>query len=222
MDPTVYEEWCQAVDGIDDSYDRIKEIVGLIAKRNGWMKGGKFLQLAREVHDGQIMTSEWDVEADGDYDTTYELRAEARIDIPWDEIVFNFGENINRDQMLKILESRELRLAFRKDILSPLMEEVGTEYWLQIGGKGYATNVDEWEIEYRPYFLLTEDDPEEMVEVFTQLWENADTDDEDYLRDALILSIQQVMKENQIQENISRYSSKDDKFFVKRWKANFK
>tara|TARA_B100001123_G_scaffold74689_3_gene84192 strand:+ start:9995 stop:12499 length:2505 start_codon:yes stop_codon:yes gene_type:complete len=222
-DPTVYEEWCQTIDRLDDGYDQIKAIISKVAKQHGWMKGGKFLNFAQEVHNGDIQSYEWEMEADGDYDETHEITAAAKIQIPWSEVVFNFGENVDRAQMLKILESRELRLAFRKDILTDIMKENDVPYWLQVGGRGFITDGEEgeWEMEYWPYFLLTEDDPEEMIEVFKDLVEG-DTDDEDHLRDSLIISIQEVMKENQIQENISRYSSKDDKFFVKRWKANFK
>ena len=219
-DPSIYNEWCEAVDKIDDQRDAVKEIITRVAKEQGWMKGGKFQALARKVHDGDLSPYEWEVEVDGDYDDAYEITASTNITVGWDDLVLSKINNISQQDMQAIVNSRDLRLAFRADVLGPLMKGYTIEYWLNIDTSGNVANMDEYDIEFGVMFNIQEDSPDEQVDLFLHLIEDAD--DEDDLRDSLILSIIEVIKEHNIQENISRYTSKNDKFFVKRWKENFK
>ena len=202
-DPSVYEEWCMAVDKLDDEVDQVKQIIVRVAKEQGWMKGGKFQAIARKVHDGDLSPYEWELEADGDYDEAYEIVATASITVGWDDLVLSEINNISQQDMQAIINSRELRLAFRTDVLGPVMKEHDIDHWLSINTKGKVDDMSEYDIEYQATFHINDDD-------------------EDDLRDSLILSIIEVIKERNIQESISRYTSKNDKFFVKRWKENFR
>ena len=100
------------------------------------------------------------------------------------------------------------------------MKEHDFDHWLSINTKGKVDDMSEYDIEYQATFHINDDSSEEQVDLFLHLIEDAD--DEDDLRDSLILSIIEVIKERNIQESISRYTSKNDKFFVKRWKENFR
>jgi len=48
-EPYYYDKWCEALNVIDDRRDELKEFINTIAKMQGWMAGGKFLNLAREA-----------------------------------------------------------------------------------------------------------------------------------------------------------------------------
>ena len=219
-DPGIYDQWCTAVQKVDQQRHAVEEVITRVAKEQGWMKGGKFQALAWKVHNDDITSYEWDVEADGDYDETYEITATTNITVEWDDVVLSKFNNISQKDMQDIVDSRDLRLLFRTDVLGAIRNVLEIDYWLDIHSEGTVDNMEEYNIEYQVQFSITEDSPDEQVELFAHLIEDAD--DEDDLRDALILSILQVIRKHNIQENISRYSSKDDEFFVKRWKANFK
>lgn len=222
-DPEVYEDWCIALNRIDDRERELKEHIDIVAKMHGWMEGGKFLNLAREAEYGDVDVIDWDVEVDGEFPEYYSVAAETHI---------YFGENdlanvpkFSYDQWETLLNSRDLRLEFRKLLLAEPKQELGTQYNLSIDSR-YEIPVKAPvvpEIRYFPSFSVDEDVPDEMIDLFKHTI--IETDDEDLLKATLIKAINNVwgnVKQEQVVENFNKQNKKlDDSYFVKRWKLNF-
>ena len=221
-DPEYYQIWCQALDGIDDRRDELKEVVNTIAKIQGWMAGGKFLNLAREVEQRDIDLFDWETEVEGEFPEYYNVTATTNIYLEEDELanVPTFSYN----QWNTLLNSRDLRLEFRKLLLAEPKQELNTKYNLSIETKYQIPNVEEFDdVRYYVTFNIDEDVPDEMVDLFKHTIE--ETDDEDLLKAILIKAINNVwgnVKQEQMVETLNKkYPQKDAQYFVKRWKLNF-
>ena len=74
--PDEFNELCKKIDvSIDDKRDGFKATLEEFLKREGWMEGGTYLNLAIEIEDGGVTSYEWDLETDGEYSESYESYA---------------------------------------------------------------------------------------------------------------------------------------------------
>jgi hypothetical protein len=222
-DPEYYEIWCQALDEIDDQYNELKEVVSTIARMQGWMEGGKFLSLAREIEYGDIDLFDWDPEVEGEFPEYYDISATTHIYLVESDLA-NLPQ-FSYDQWNTLLISRDLRLEFRKLLLAEPKQELNTQYNLSITSR-YVIPVKAEvvpEIRYYATFNITEDVPDEMVNLFKHTIE--ETDDEDLLKATLMKAINNVwgnVKQEQMAEALDKkHTKKDAEYFVKRWKLNF-
>ena len=163
---------CQAVDVIiDDKRDAFKEILTNYFAREGYMQGGDYINLAIDIENGSIDSYEWDVETDGDYEDSYESTASYSFDYDPEE----WGIDIR--VLFQILDSRDYKIALRRNLLAQPQKETETEYFLTMDTVTVDSGGD---AQVTVRFKITRDEPDEMVELFKELVEG-DMDDEDNL-----------------------------------------
>ena len=156
---------------IDDARDTWEAILTEYFKREGQMEGGAYINLAREIEDGEISSYEWDVETDGDYDESYE--STARYSHYYDPEDLGLGMEV----LMQILDSRDFRIELRKQLLEAPRKEENTEYYLQMN----ATTVEHaGEAKFTAIFSINADEPDIMTGLFQELVEGS-MDDEDNL-----------------------------------------
>jgi hypothetical protein len=210
--PDGFEEYCIALDRIDDQRDTLKAYLARIFKQQGWLHGGAFMQLAMDLENSEINSSQWDVSSDGEYEDSYEATATTWYDFNPEE----FG--MEPAALFKILDSRPFRLLVRKKLLKGPREIVGTEYWLSIANAG-PTDIG-GEIRYQIEFRVTADDPTEQVELFRTLVTKLDDEGE------IAAIMNQVVKDIQNARNpdfdertgLSENKNYDADWAVKTWK----
>jgi hypothetical protein len=213
--PDAFEDYCIALDTIDDQREGIKAHLARIFKQQGWLAGGAFMQLAMDLENSEISSHQWDVSSDGEYEDSYEATATTWHDFNPEE----FG--MDPATLFKILDSRPFRLLVRKKLLKEPREIVGTEYWLSIANAG-PTDIG-GEIRYQIEFRVTADDPTEQVELFRTLVTELDDEDE------IAAIMNQVVKDIQNARNpdfdertgLSENKKYDADWALKRWKMNF-
>ena len=171
-DPDNLRELCAALDTkMDDKRDGFQATIEEFLKREGWMEGGEYLKLAMEIEDGQLTSYEWDLDTDGGYSESYESTARYSFDYNPEE----WGVDIR--VLFKLLDSRDYKIALRRNLLEQPQKEVETEYFLQMttqtvdsGGDARVTAI----------FSISSDEPDKMAELFRDLVEG-NMDDEDEL-----------------------------------------
>ena len=170
--PDEFNDMCQAVDVIiDDKRDAFKEILTNYFAREGYMQGGDYINLAIDIENGSIDSYEWDVETDGDYEDSYESTASYSFDYDPEE----WGIDIR--VLFQILDSRDYKIALRRNLLAQPQKETETEYFLTMDTVTVDSGGD---AQVTVRFKITRDEPDEMVELFKELVEG-DMDDEDNL-----------------------------------------
>ena len=169
--PDEFNDMCQAVDiSADDRRDAFKAYLTEYFRREGLIQGGKYIQLAIDIEDGDIDSLEWDVETDGEYTSSYE--SYASISFYYDPEEWKTDPRV----MFQMLDSREFRILLRDNMLAVPRRQMSTDYYLDIGN---ASVVDVGsELKYTIQFQITVDDPDERVELFKELV-TGDMDDED-------------------------------------------
>ena len=160
------------------SVPAIKEAINLYLKREGFLVGSAFFNLANEVESGQIESYEWDLNPEGDYPEYYEVNATTTIyDVPTN------GASANL--IKKVIESRAFKLKLRETILEAPKAETDPEaakYFLDSVITPKSIDENEKTFDVKISFSINEDDREARVFLFRALLE--ETDDEDYLREA--------------------------------------
>ena len=168
--------FCQTVDLIDDVRDSIKQGIEKYFKREGYIDGGQYEQLAMKIENGDIDPYEWDVEYDREhYTDSYE--AWAKVSYDYDPEVLGIEPRI----LFDLVDERDFTLALRKYLTTPAREETGSEYWLSIRDKS-AVEVG-GDIRYGITFKVDADTPDKLVEQFYDLI-TGDMDDEDEISKA--------------------------------------
>jgi len=213
--PDAFEEYCVALNTIDDQREGIKAHLARIFKQQGWLEGAAFMQLAMDIENSEISSYQWDLGSDGEYEDSYEATATTWYDFNPEE----FG--MDPAALFKILDSRPFRLLVRKKLLKGPREIVGTEYWLSIANAS-ATDIG-GEIRYQIEFRVTADDPTKQVELFRTLVTELDDEDE------IAAIMNQVVKDIQNARNpefdertgLSENKKYDADWALKRWKMNF-
>ena len=157
------EDACVAINEMDDKEETITHIVKQYLKREGFISGGVYMQLARDIEDGDFESYEWDVETDGEYDESYESTAQYTYHYDYTEAPFKF----NPEVLKKILDSREYRTQLRSNLLDSPRKGLGSDYYLDIDSFGTDVVGDYVRVFIR--FKITADDPNERVELFKEL-----------------------------------------------------
>ena len=168
-----YEDICASVDLQDDKRDMYKSILEGYFKDEGYMSGGAFIKLAREIEDGDLESYEWDLETDGQYDDSYEVTAKYSFyyepaDWGMDPLV-----------MTKIIDSREFKTSLKQKLLYAARKEVDSEYYLDYDAR-VSQDGEGSDIKLTVTFMVNADQPDEMSELFRELV-TGDADDEDNL-----------------------------------------
>jgi len=168
--PDSFEEYCVALDTIDDQREGIKAVLSRIFKQQGWLEGGAFMQLAMDIENDELTSYEWDLESDGEYEDSYEATATITHDFDAAEL------NVTPEVLSGILESREFRLLVRHQFLDELQKEVGVDFHLDID----QTTVRDigGTLRYTFAFQVTADDPTGRVNLFRALVEEIDDEDD--------------------------------------------
>ena len=107
--PDAFEEYCVALNTIDDQREGIKAHLARIFKQQGWLEGGAFMQLAMDLENSEISSHQWDVSSDGEYEDSYEATATTWHDFNPEEL------GMDAAALFKILDSRPFKLLVRKN-----------------------------------------------------------------------------------------------------------
>jgi len=170
--PEEFNDACQKIDSIiDDRRDSFEEILTNYFKREGQMEGGEYLNLAMEIEDRGLTSYEWDLETDGEYTDSYE--STARYSFDYDPEEWKMDIRV----MFQILDSRDYKIALRRNLLASPRKEAGTEYYLQMDTRTVDSGGD---AQVTVIFSINVDEPDDMVTLFRELVEG-DMDDEDAL-----------------------------------------
>ena len=212
--PEEYQEMCEKIDlEMDDKRDGFREILSNYFRREGFMQGGEYLNLAINIQNGDVTSYEWDLDTDGDYDDSYESIANYSFDYDPEQL------NITLPVLMKLLDSREFRIQIRRNLLALPQRNVDTEYFLQmnmsvieVGGEARTTVT----------FAINRDEPDEMVTLFQELIEG-DMDDEDELRRVFARTLAQIRQQaGQWPEQDSPATQGINENLVKTWKSYLK
>ena len=208
--PEEYQEMCEKIDlQMDDRRDGFREILSNYFRREGYMQGGEYMNLAVNIENGDVTSYEWDLDTDGDYDDSYESIANYSFDYDPEQL------NITLPVLMKLLDSREFRIQIRRNLLALPQRNVDTEYFLQmnmsvidVGGEARTTVT----------FAINRDEPGEMVALFQELIEG-DMDDEDELRRVFARTLAQIRQQaGQWPEQDSPATQGINEHLVKTWK----
>ena len=207
-DPDSLNDFCSNLDtAIDDKHDAFEAAITEFLKQEGWLQGGAYIQLAMNIEDGNISSYEWDVRTDGEYGVdSYESYATVSHDFDPEEL------GVNPKVLVDILNSTGWRVMIRQALLKSAKEEVGTEYNVDLNGTSATQSGGD--IRYNMEFIVTQDSPDEVIEVFKELVEG-EMDDEDNLRAVFNDVMKQVLNSRlpaSQQQNL-------DEHLVKTWKG---
>ena len=171
--PEEFEDACRNVDTvIDDRRDAFTAALSEYFKREGQMSGGKYMQLAMEIDQGDISSYEWDLDSDSyDYSESYETTASNSFYYYPEE----FG--VSLEVLKQITDSRDFRIELRRQLLEEPRSAENTEYYLQMDARITTTGAT---IRFTTVFTINADEPNDMVQLFQELVEGA-MDDEDNL-----------------------------------------
>ena len=129
MDPEDFNDFCTEVNRIDDMYDGMKQYYERYFKSNGFMTGGAFFNLARQIVDYDDIDTEWDLETDDPYDPedVSVITATAK---------FDFGAMTPElpeyapEILLKIAQGDYFTVALKTELQEESRKELGTEYYV--------------------------------------------------------------------------------------------
>ena len=124
--PDGFEEYCMELNKIDDFREGLKAVLSTFFKREGWLQGGAYMELAMDIENDELTSYEWDLRTDGEYEESYEATAGVTHDFDPEEL------NITPEVLSGILESREFRLLVRTQFLHALQKTTGIDFHLDI------------------------------------------------------------------------------------------
>ena len=142
-------------------------------KNEGYMSGGEFMKLARDIEDKGLESYEWDLETDGGYDESYE--ATAKYSFYYEPADWGMDPLV----MTKIIDSREFKTSLKQKLLYAARKEVDSEYYLDYDAR-VSQDGEGSDIKLTVTFMVNADQPDEMSELFRELV-TGDADDEDNL-----------------------------------------
>ena len=186
--PENLRELCATLDTkMDDKRDGFQAAIEEFLKREGYMQGGEYMNLAIGIEDGGVTSYEWDLDSDGEYNESYESYASYSFEYVPEAV------GISYEILVKLLQSHEYKLLLRTNLLATPRAEVGTEYHLDIAHFTVAQSGQEAVVQIQ--FKITADDPDERVELFKDLVEG-EMDDEDNLRVVFNKTLAQIKEDN--------------------------
>ena len=190
-DPEEVEDFGVAVNAIDDMYDGIKHYLTRHYKMEGSMVGGRFLNMAIEISNNDIDPYEWTLELDDRWDPE-----EATIIVGQVEFFFDADELQWNPQVLQqVLDCRDFKLAIRKKMLADALEEVQTEYNIDIYDQGTGAMPLDNGVNYEFAFVVGDEDPDEVIDLFeAAVWQPGTVDDEDKLREIFLSTLETIRR----------------------------
>ena len=178
-DPDNYEEFCWAVNSeVDDKQDGIKQLLTKFFKGEGYMEGGAYLTLGREVDNGDLTLYNWEAMAEGDYydDDGYDfVMFTARPEVHYKKL------GASEEQAMKIMSDRNFWLEIRKRMAAPAFENTGGAMYpvMPLDMDMFGPDGTEGESqELALYFSVQDDSPDEQVNVLRDLVEIWDDQEE--------------------------------------------
>jgi hypothetical protein len=199
---------------IDDVREGLKAVLSNLFKRQGWLQGGAYMQLAMDIENDELTSYEWDLRTDGEYDDSYESTATVTHDFDPEEL------NINPEVLLGILEDREFRLLVRTQFLHALQKTTGIDFHLDIDQTN-VTNIG-GTLRYSFAFQVTADDPTDRVNLFRALVEEIDDEDDIAARfEKAMAHTLNNMKPVGYRKNLDENKKYDANWAFKTWKRNF-
>ena len=211
--PDGFEEYCIQLARIDDAREGLKAVLSTIFKREGWLQGGAYMQLAMDIENDELSSYEWDLRTDGEYEDSYESTATVTHDFDPEEL------NINPEVLLGILESREFRLLVRTQFLHALQKATGVDFHLDIAPEK-VTNIG-GTLRFPFTFQITADDPTERVELFRTLIEEIDDEDDIAARfEKAMAHALNNMKPVAYRKNLDENKKYNANWAVKTWRKN--
>ena len=170
----------------------------------------------------RIDSVEWDVETDGEYEDSYESYAQYTHHYDYESGPFKS----NPEVLEKLLNSHEYRTMLLQYILAQPKSEVGTEYNIDVDNAG-TQQVGNY-VRHYIRFKVTQDDPNEIVELFRELV-TGEMDDEDNLNVVHNKALANIMQQNQsgqwgddvkesLQEKLIKESKDETTRHVNRWR----
>ena len=188
-----FNYFCQTVDLIDDVRDNIKEGIEKYFKREGYIDGGQYIQLAMKIENGDIDSYEWDVEYDGEhYTESYDAWAKVSYDYDPEEL------GVEPRILFDLVDQREFALLLRQYLTAPAKESAGSEYWLSIRDKSAVDSGGD--VRYGITFKVDADTPDSAVEQFYDLI-TGDMDDEDEIKKAFMSALYEFAAKNGVKLN---------------------
>ena len=205
--PDGFDAFCAEIDKLDDRREAFKAAIDEFLKREGYLEGGEYIKLAYEIEDAPFESYEWDVRSDGEDPTeSYESTAAVSHDFNPEAL------GVSPQVLIQILDSRDWRLFIRGTLLKQPRDELGVDYYLDIGNSSAMASGED--IEYTIEFKITADDPDARVELFRELTTGA-TDDEDILKNMFDWAIKQTLNQRQ---PASQQQNLDERL-VRTWKG---
>ena len=209
-----FQEMCENVDvQIDDKRDAFREILSNYFRREGFMQGGEYMNLAINIENRDVTSYEWDLETDGDYEDSYEAYASYSFDYDLE----NF-KSFNEDVLKDILNSRDYKIQLRRNLLQQPQQVVDTDYFLSM--KAFANKYVNGELRVTVTFTVNRDEPDEMATLFQELVEG-DMDDEENLTVVFNKTLAQIattINSGQWPEQDSSATQGINEHLVKTWK----
>jgi len=213
--PDGFNEFCEALDKLDDRRDGFKATIDEFLKREGYLEGGEYIKLAYEIEDSPFESYEWDVRYDGEHPPeSYEATAAISHDFDHEEL------GVSTEVLVDILNSTGWRMMIRSALLASAQEALGTEYHLDVEKSEASVSGSEhvgYLVDYEITFRITSDDPDERVKLFRELTtgEDSDMDDADNIKAVFNNVMAQVLNSRQpshTQQNL-------DERLVRTWKG---
>ena len=212
-DPDGLNEFCAGLDTkIDDQHDAFEAVIREFLKREGWLAGGAYIKLVDDIDNRELSSYEWDMRTGGEHSSdSYESTASTSHDFDPEEL------GVNPQVLLDILNSTGWRTMIRQALLKSAKEIVGTEYNVDLNGTtatpAYAGGPGLEDITYEIEFIVNQDAPDEVIDVFRELVEG-DMDDSDNLSAVFNNMMAQALNARlpaSQQQNL-------DEHFVRTWK----
>jgi len=188
-----FEYFCQGIKILDNKQDAFQAIVEKYAKQEGWMAGGAYARVARDIENRELDSYYWDVEYDGEhFADSYEAWAKISYDFDPEEL------GVDPRILFDLVDRREFALRLRGFLTSTAREETGGEYWLSIRDKSAVESGGD--IRYSITFKVDADTPDALVEQFKELV-TGDMDDEDEISKAFVGALQEEAHKNGVKLN---------------------
>ena len=215
VDPEDFEDFCTAINRIDDYEDGIKEYLNRFFKREGYLAGGELGNLAREIIDGDLDT-EWEMETDDRYDWDEVTQIDATAKFDFGAIDPELPEH-HPGVARAIAEDRDFQIQFRKAIHASTQQKMNTQYFVDTYWKVYldASNDVIMECNLR----VNDFSKDEQVSILEQIvTDNYDLDD---LRDSVLRPLL-IQAFNSRMPSGMQDSFNENARIVKSWKSFLK